>query len=309
MRLFATVLLLTSAMAAQVSPPRHESRWHHLFVTHREADNLEERYKKLRCALVLIQSGNTVGTGFYISPDGEIVTASHVLGNRQFTPLPNGTFNVTLLYPDSFLIKGAGGEKNIPAQTALDVNGDNWASDLAILRTHAQTACWLSIGNDHTAQPGQHLVTLGFPGLAFGSLSIYTGILSAKLKSELVIGMTTTGQPLKSTGEFLRVQMPISPGISGAPIIDDENRVIGVVTSAGAWGQDLEILTQIQHMRETAPAQNQTNSLDFYLLGVTAHLAEIYHDFGSPGYGDAVPLSYLKRTAQPQNQKPSQSGH
>jgi hypothetical protein len=86
--------------------------------------------------------------------------------------------------------------------------------------------------------------------------------------------------------------MPISPGLSGAPVVDDENRAIGVVTSAGAWSQDLDFLLKWERLRESRQPPMPNGSLDLpTLLG---ELAEMFHDYGSPGYGDAVPMSYLK---------------
>src|SRR3989442_1073626 len=62
----------------QVPAPKRESRLHHLFASHKDADNLQERFNDLKCALVLIEAGPRLGTGFYISSDGDVATASHV---------------------------------------------------------------------------------------------------------------------------------------------------------------------------------------------------------------------------------------
>jgi hypothetical protein len=126
--------------------------------------------------------------------------------------------------------------------------------------------------------------------------------MSARLQNDLLIGKTAQNQPVKATNDFIRVQMPISPGISGSPIIDDENKVIGVVTQSGAWGFDLEQLTELQRMRDSNPNQAPPGTID--PLAALAHLASILHEFESPGYGDAVPLSYLQRTPSPSPQKP-----
>jgi len=301
------ILVFSGKMHAQVASPKHESRLRHLFGSHRDSDNLEQRYKDLSCALVVIKSGNSQGTGFYISPDGDVVTALHVLGNKIVERVGIGDqFKITLNSADTITIRNTREEFVVPIANLDHSNGDAWGADLALIKTGKPATCWLRSGDDATAKPGQHVISLGFPGLAFGSLSLYTGIISAKLKSDLLIGTTTTGQPLKATNEFLRVQMPISTGISGAPVIDDENRVLAVVTQAGAWFSDLEVLTQLQRMRDAAGNQ-QNNSSD--LVSATAHLAEVFHDFASPGYGDAVPLSYLAKKAQQANQQPEAHVH
>jgi hypothetical protein len=293
---------LWSVAPSQIAPPHPESRWHHIFSPHREKDNLEDRYEELRCALVLVDAGTQIGTGFFISGDGDVVTAFHVLG-RQMYSQEGGKITISLVSMPTFRIKTAAEEYTVPL-SALESQGDTWGNDLAVLRTGRETKCWLHFGNDKLAKPGQHVVALGFPGLAFGSLSLYTGIISGRLKNDLVSGVTLQGQPLKHTNEFLRVQMPISTGISGGPVVDDDNRVIAVVTQAGAWGFDLETLTE--QWKSMAAGQMTNMSADQV---TTAHLAEIFHDYASPGYGDAVPLSYLKRSELRAAPKPETPAH
>jgi hypothetical protein len=268
----------------------------------------------LKCALVLIQSGNRTGTGFFVSSDGVVITAFHVLGDKIIESLPSGQFKITLMSPLNVTIKTDTESFPIPLSSALNSNADEWGADLAELKTGKQTSCWLKKGNDASSKPGEHVITMGFPGLAFGSLSLYSGIISARLKSDFISGFTTQGQPIKSTNDFIRVQMPISTGISGAPVVNDRNEAIAVVTNAGGWTQDLEVLTQLERMKEqTAQQQSQPNQqpqqhiLD--LASALAQLADLIHDYASPGYGDAVPLSYLKRTEPPPNPKPASPDH
>jgi hypothetical protein len=107
--------------------------------------------------------------------------------------------------------------------------------------------------------------------------------------------------------------MPISAGLSGAPVIDDENRAVAIVTNAGGWTQDLDHLLLAFHSGAfEAPQpppnpQQPPNSITFSLnsMALTAELAGLFHDFASPGYGDAVPLRYLKKP--PQHNQPSSS--
>jgi len=299
-------LILSCGASAQVPSPKHESRLRHLFGSHRDTENLESRYKDLACALAVIQSGNHLGTGFYISSDGDVVTASHVLGDRTFS-LDGQQLRITIPLPPEILIKNSVQEFTIPSGTSVENNADDWSADLALLKTGRPAPCWIKFGDDKRAKPGQHVVAMGFPGLAFGSLSLYTGIISARLKSDLVMGFTAQGQTLTSTNEFLRVQMPISTGISGAPVIDDENRVIAVVTNAGAWSPGLEVLTRLASTNQLGAPVPQPNTLN--LPALVGQLAGLIHDYVSPGYGDAVPLSYLAKKAQQQTPTPSSAAH
>src|SRR5690348_12825717 len=80
------VLIGSGNLHAQVQPPKRESRWHHVFSGHRETNNLERRFEALKCAMAVVDSGLEQGTGFFISADGDMVTAFHVLGVPEFTP-------------------------------------------------------------------------------------------------------------------------------------------------------------------------------------------------------------------------------
>jgi S1-C subfamily serine protease len=298
--LLAVILLLCPAVA-QVAPPNHESRWHHIFSRHREQDNLEQRYSALKCALVVVDSGLGQGSGFFISADGDVVTAFHVLGVAEF--IPNGQQMTVNLHSQPTIRIKTTTEFSVPIAN-LENNASAWTADLAIIKTGHQAPCWLKLGDDKSVKVGQHVIAFGFPGLGFGSLSMYSGIIVARLKNDLPIAMSAQG-PLKHANDFLRVQMPISTGISGGPLINDDNEVVGIVTEAGAWGADLEVLTQ-KWKRMSLGIPQPDISID---LAETAHLAEIVHDYASPGYGDAVPVGYLTRITQESNQQSSPPAH
>ena len=294
---------------AQVPKPKHESHLHHLFASHRDTDNLAARFDQLKCALVLIQAGPRLGTGFYISADGDVATASHVLADRTFSRNPSGMITVNLAVPAMLQITNSKGEHLQVSATTIDVNPDAWLADVAQFKSGTKPACWLSEVDDRMSSPGKHLITLGFPGLSFQTLTIYTGIMSARLTTNLPTVILNTGEAVPPANEFIRVQMPISAGLSGAPIIDDENQVLAVVTNAGGWTQDLDRLMlafrggAFQTPPQPPTAEQPPNTITFTLNGMalTAELAGLFHDFASPGYGDAVPLRYLRKPPQ-QNQ-------
>jgi S1-C subfamily serine protease len=297
--IIVTLISFSVLSSAQVAPPKRQSKHQ----TQDEADNFQQRYEDLKCALVIIQSGNKLGTGFYANGSGDVVTASHVLGDQLINPLADGRAQIALVQPTTYRVKNSKEEFDVPA-SGLSLNADDWQVDLAVLRTGRPAPCWLQIANDKDVKPGQHVITMGFPGLAFGSLTIYTGIVSARLKSDLIAGKTIQGNAFKRTNENFRVQMPISTGISGSPIIDDNNRAIAVVTQAGAWSGELESLTAKERIRQQNP-QTANQSGNSELSVAVAQLALLFHDWMSPGYGDAVPLSYLGTKVQQDTQTPS----
>ena len=295
-----TLALLCCLATAQVPPPKRGTQSAKRVPPIRSGQTtLEERYSALTCALVVIQSGPRLGTGFYVSPDGDLVTALHVLGDKTYEAQGSG-WKINLLHPPFVTIKNHKEEFSVVVDGNVQPDGDTWATDITVFKTHKPTDCWLKIGDDKSVKPGEHVIAMGFPGLAFGSLSLYTGIVSARLKSGLIMGTTIAGQSLQQTNDFIRVQMPISTGISGAPVIDDKNEAIAVVTQAGASTPDLDALTQQQRTKDLA-AGGPSKEID--PLSAVAHLAEIFRDFASPGYGDSVPLSYLPAQTVQANRK------
>jgi len=314
---FLAVFLLLYPAVAQVAPPKHESLWHHLFARHRDAD-LERRFNDLKCALVLIRTPTEFGTGFFVSNDGDIATASHVLGQRTFESEPSGTMKADLQLPLSFTIVNDSGKSTELSSTTVEKNGDAWGADVALVKSGIPTGCWLATAPDETVSPGATVIALGSPGLAWGSLSIYVGIVSARVKPDFIVGFTNTRQPVRPTNEYIRVQMPVSPGLSGAPVIDNDNRVIGILTNAGASTTDIDNLIQLYHLNAFAvpppvvapgpQAGQQQVTVNLNAFSVLAQLAETVKNFASPGYGDAVPIRFLRRATQG-NQQPASHDH
>jgi hypothetical protein len=306
-----TAALLCSVATAQVAPPTHESRWHHIFTSHREPDNLEARYHDIQCAIVQIIRGNGFGTGFYVSATGDVVTASHVVGDRVWTQKDGGV-TVDLLVPETFKIVNSAGENFTISKSAVEENRESWGADVARIKTGHQTTCWLAIGDDEKVKPGQHVITMGFPGLAFGALSLYTGIVSAtQVRNNVPVGQTINGMPVTAQNDFIRVQMPISGGLSGSPVIDDENCAVAVVNLAGVWHPALDALIGLSDKGQLGPPAFQlpNGQGTLNLNWAVGELANSFHRYASPGYGDSVPLRYLKKKAAPSNPTSSQSDH
>jgi trypsin-like peptidase len=300
-----TIALLCSVVAAQVAPPKYG----------RYANNLQKRYEDLRCAMVTITweeqtqtspaNGQTpqvvtithFGTGFYASATGDIITAAHVVGNKSWSDSGTGMI-VSLATPEFWTIGNSKNETISIVHSKLEQSPDSWGADLAKIMTGYKPPCWLKIADGVSIRPGDHVITLGFPQLAFRSLSLYSGIISARLKSDLLIGTTAQGAPVKAQNEFLRVQMPISVGLSGSAVIDDNNRAVAVVSAAGASTTILDALIQVANTQDVTPIPpGHPRNLEW--PEAVGNLARTIRDYASPGYGDSVPLSYLKKAKTP----------
>jgi thiol-disulfide isomerase/thioredoxin len=142
---------------------------------------------------------NGFGSGFAITSDGYIVTASHVT---------EGCDAVRVIFKDG---------KSYDAKVVKEEE----ALDLAILKIEASSPNFLSVAS-RTASLGDDIYTIGYPSpLILGSNQKFTkGSISA-----------LTG--LKNNSFRYQISVPIQPGNSGGPIVSERTgEVIGIVVSS-----------------------------------------------------------------------------
>jgi S1-C subfamily serine protease len=146
-------------------------------------------------------SNTTVGTGFSVTPDGKILTAYHVVdGAKSLRVYLSGRTVVAAIL-----------DRSDPA------------NDLAILNIMQSTPEYLSLAPPRSAKVGGRVFTVGFPvpGL-LGQEPKYTeGTISA---------LSGPG----GSASLLQISIPIQPGNSGGPVVDEKGNVLGIVTSTAA---------------------------------------------------------------------------
>src|SRR6202021_1480549 len=109
---------------SQVRPPKHESGAEH--VKHSRAQNYSERFEAIKCAIVQVYRGEQAvgtpyGTGFYVSADGDIVTAAHVLGDKVWTEKDGGLAFDPPNPPLITVVDSEGNKVNVP-DNAIEEN-------------------------------------------------------------------------------------------------------------------------------------------------------------------------------------------
>jgi len=140
---------------------------------------------------------NSVGTGFFISADGYIITCAHVV-------------------EDARVIGIWIGENRYRAElVGLDKD-----TDVAILKINHRPSRFFRLANFASAKIGDRVYALGFP---------LTHLLGSEIRA--TDGIISAFSGFRSDQSNFQISAPIQPGNSGGPVFNTNFEVLGIASS------------------------------------------------------------------------------
>jgi S1-C subfamily serine protease len=194
----------------------------------------EELVDKSKPAVVLLTVSSRLGSGFFISDTGVIVTNAHVVRGE-----------------DAATVVLSSGQKLQGKVVYIDPD-----MDVALVKVEGTGFPHLALTDVANVRQGQSVIAIGNPGLGM-PFSVTKGIVSA-------VGSSA----INTHGTWIQTDAAINPGNSGGPLLNAYGEVVGVNTwkiieagtqSLGFALSSTDLLALLHRFYPTVSAPNQSS--------------------------------------------------
>lgn len=180
------------------------------------------------------QTHGSRGSGFFIDPEGYILTAQHVIDKAN-----------------EIEVRTATGQRLVARLVVADSQ-----LDLALLKIQSERAATvLALGDSDRIQVGDLAVVFSYPFGRESSMSL--GIISRAGKT----------YPDSAAYEFIQTDAGAYPGVSGGPLLNSQGHVVGMITMASERG-NLGFATPINVIKKILPRLVRGEKFAWGWLGV-----------------------------------------